>query len=129
MSRSIDIDETRRAARLGPVPAPEGELRIHCVSARLNGAELVQLDALRAMVHMQRGEFLRAASLHQLPPQAAPKLNRQAWAELARAAAVLNQIAHRLNLVAQGVAVAPDISEVRSALADFRSALVGVEQR
>jgi len=63
---------------------------------RLNDAELARLDALREPVHMQRGEYLRAAALHRLPPSI-PAVNRQAWVELARTAANLNQLAHRLN--------------------------------
>lgn len=125
----VNVDEARRAARLGPVPALEHELRTHCVSARLNRNELTQLDQLRLSVHMQRGEFLRAASLHQLPPRAAPELNRHAWAELARTAAALNQIAHRLNLVERGTMVAPEVADVRVALHSFRSALIGAMRR
>ena len=45
---------------------------------------------------MQRGEYLRAAALHRLPPTI-PAANREQWAELARTAANLNQIARHLN--------------------------------
>jgi hypothetical protein len=41
-------------------------------------------------VQMQCGEYLRAAALHCLPPTV-PALNREAWAELARLAANINQ--------------------------------------
>ncbi|MBJ3115112.1 MobC family plasmid mobilization relaxosome protein [Salmonella enterica subsp. enterica serovar Typhimurium] len=45
---------------------------------------------------MQRGEYLRAAALHRLPPTI-PAANREQWAELARTAANLNQIARKIN--------------------------------
>jgi hypothetical protein len=42
------------------------ELRIHCVSVRLNNAELAKLNTLRE--HYSKGEWLRMASLQKLPP-------------------------------------------------------------
>ncbi|MBJ2901571.1 plasmid mobilization relaxosome protein MobC [Salmonella enterica subsp. enterica serovar Derby] len=63
---------------------------------RLNDAELARLDSQRDAVQMQRGEYLRAAALHRLPPTI-PAANREQWAELARTAANLNQIARKVN--------------------------------
>lgn len=42
------------------------ELRIHCVSVRLNNAELAKLNTLRE--HYSKGEWLRMVSLQRLPP-------------------------------------------------------------
>lgn len=113
------LDETKRRRR-GPAPLDAADKRRHSVSVRLNDAELARLDALREPVRMQRGEYLRAAALHRLPPSI-PAVNRQAWAELARTAANLNQLAHRLNA---GETLALD--EVRAAVDDFRRRLIGV---
>ncbi|MEF3194263.1 MAG: mobilization protein [Halothiobacillaceae bacterium] len=114
------IDESRRRRR-GPAPLAAADKRVHTVAVRLTAAELAQLDHRRAMVSMQRGEYLRAAALHRLPP-VVPELNREAWAALARAAASLNQIAHRLNA---GDAI--PLAEVRAMLDAFRRELIGVK--
>lgn len=115
------LDETKRRRR-GPAPLDAADKRRHSVSVRLNDAELARLDALREPVRMQRGEYLRAAALHRLPPSI-PAVNRQAWAELARTAANLNQLAHRLN-----AGDALPLAEVRAALDAFRRDLIGVRR-
>ena len=91
----MTADTTKRRRR-GPQPLPAGEKRLHAVSVRLNAAELARLDGQRSSIKMQRGEYLRAAALHRLPPTI-PAINREAWTELAREAANLNQIAKYLN--------------------------------
>lgn len=89
------VDESKRRRR-GPAPLDAADKRGHTVSVRLNDAELARLDSRRDAVRMQRGEYLRAAALHRLPPTI-PSVNREHWAELARTAANLNQIARHLN--------------------------------
>lgn len=115
----MSLDESKRRRR-GPAPLDAADKRRHSVSVRLNDAELARLDALRETVRMQRGEYLRAAALHRLPPSI-PAVNRRAWAELARTAANLNQLAHRLNA---GEALA--LAEVRAAVEELRRRLIGV---
>ena len=80
----------------GPKPMPAADRRVHPVSVRLNSAELAHLDSARAGVRMQRGEYLRHASLGKLPPTI-PAINREAWASLARVAANLNQYQQAIN--------------------------------
>lgn len=116
---AVDVDERRRAARRGPVPSAPQELRVHHVSTRLSVAELARLDQLRSQVKMQRGEFLRAAALHQLPPTI-PPLNVEAWQALARASANLNQLAHRVN-----AGLPAQLLDVMRAVEDLRAALIG----
>jgi len=111
------IDQTKRSRR-GPVR--EDEKRRHCVSVRLNDAELAKLDSQRKAVKMRRGEYLRAASLHKLPPTI-PEVNREAWVELARTSANLNQIARRLN-----VGEEIHLDEVRASINALRLSLIGV---
>lgn len=91
----MNTDESKRRRR-GPAPLDATDKRGHTVSVRLNDAELARLDSQRDAVQMQRGEYLRAAALHRLPPTI-PAANREQWAELARTAANLNQIARHLN--------------------------------
>lgn len=116
----MHTDETKRRRR-GPAPLSDTDKRSHTVSVRLNDAELAHLDAQRGLVRMQRGEYLRAAALHRLPPSI-PELNREAWATLARSAANLNQIALRLN-----VGDEVPLSEVRLMLDAFRRDLIGAK--
>jgi len=73
----------------------EDEKRGHCVSVRMNDAELSRLDAERGPY--RRGEWLRRSWLKTTPKQAAPELNREAWAALARVCSNLNQIAYHAN--------------------------------
>lgn len=116
----VNIDESKRR-RHGPAPLDAADKRWHTVSVRLSDTELASLDSHRSTVRMQRGEYLRAASLHRLPPTI-PELNREAWVALARTAACLNQIAHRLN----AGDVLP-LADVRAMLDAFRRDLIGVK--
>ena len=129
MSALASLDHSK-AARRGPDPLPADELRTFTVSVRLNAVELAALDAQRGPVQMQRGEYLRCASLHRLPPTI-PALNREAWVSLARASGNLNAIARRMHEAAHGLdATAPPIEEISQVLADFRLTLIvaaGVE--
>lgn len=110
-------DQTRRRrSRYGPAPLPADALRTHCVSVRLAPAELAELDSQRGPY--RRGEWLRLAWQRALPPAPPPELNRRAWAELARAAANLNQLAHHLN----GLAVARPVPVAEAAAAAPRTA-------
>jgi hypothetical protein len=57
----------------------------------------VQLDALRAKVGMQRGEYMRAATFDRLPPSV-PPINLEAAIELRGLANNINQYQHMINL-------------------------------
>lgn len=91
--------------------------RTHCVSVRMNAAELAALDSRRGQY--ARGEYMRLAFFDALPP-VIPELNREAWSELSRAASNLNQLAKHAN---EGGELDPD--NLRAMLADFRNALIG----
>lgn len=80
----------------GPKPLALADKRVHSVSVRLNSAELADLDSARSLVRMQRGEYLRSATRGVLPPTI-PQINREAWANLARVAANLNQYQQAIN--------------------------------
>ena len=80
----------------GPKPLALSDKRVYSVSVRLNSAELAWLDSTRASVRMQRGEYLRHASMGKLPPTI-PAINREAWASLSRVAANLNQYQQAIN--------------------------------
>jgi Bacterial mobilisation protein (MobC) len=114
------ITENKRR-RYGPKPLAESDRRGHTVSVRLNAGELAQVNTQRAKVKMQRGEYLRTAALHHLPPSI-PELNQTAWIELSRIGSNLNQIAHRLN-----AGDALPIAEVQAVLSELRRALIGAK--
>jgi len=106
-----------RKSKRGPVSLDPSEKREHCVSVRLNAAELVTLDQRRGVY--QRGEWMRMAAMDKLPPTI-PALNAQAWQELARAAANLNQLARAFNA---GEKI--EKGGVRDLLNQFRATLIG----
>lgn len=113
--------------RHGPTPLPPAELRTHTVSVRLNAAELAALDRDRAPVHMQRGEYLRAASRGELP-KTIPAINREAWANLARAVGNLNQYQAAINEGRATGYPAKTIEDLRDRVQNLRSELIGIEK-
>ena len=131
----MTADESKRSRR-GPAPLDAADKRGHTVSVRLNGAELEKLDAQRGAVQMQRGEYLRAAALHRLPPTI-PEINRKAWGELSRTTANLNQIARHLNEglrgdgerigKAMGLELGASLSNCTRLLMLLRGDLIGVK--
>ncbi len=106
--------------RHGPKPLAADEKRTHCASVHLNSFELAVFNQRRG--RMRLGEFLRRAATANLPP-AIPEINREAWEQLARSAANLNQIAAQLNR-----GLDPDILEIQATLHEFRLRLLGVER-
>ncbi|WP_079419708.1 plasmid mobilization protein [Thiomonas intermedia] len=111
-----------RRRRHGPEPLPASDLRSHCVSVRLNPAELALLDAKRG--RLARGEWMRAAALHHLPPAPPNPIAREQWQQLARVGANLNQIAAAVNAARLSGAMLPDLADIRGALVELRSALI-----
>ena len=105
------------------MPIAVADLRTYTVSARFNLVELCKLDTARALVRMQRGEFLRAASLHVVPPTI-PPVNREAWLALARANSNLNQLSAVCNSMQNGAPGVIDIDDIRLVLSEFRNALI-----
>ena len=116
--------DTAKRSRRGPLPIDAEVKRTHCVSVRLNSAELAALDAQRAPVEMRRGEYMRAAALHRLPPTI-PKINQQAWAAMARVAATLNQYQRAINDGKAHGHPPEAIDELRALVSQFRLDLIG----
>jgi len=114
--------------RRGPKKLPAADLRGRCVSVRLNARELAELDAARALVQMQRGEYLRHAAMGVLPPTI-PEVNRAAWADLARVCGNLNQYQHLIN---SGEAAGHDplvIDQLTQQVQLLRLSLLGVDPK
>lgn len=112
--------ETKR--KRGPKPKTDADRRPHAVACRLTDEELALCDARRG--GLSRGAWLRIGALQNLPPTV-PEINREAWAELSRAAANLNQIAKRLN-AAHPAGDVQLVEYLMTELAQFRSKLVGM---
>ncbi|MHB9042542.1 hypothetical protein [Acidithiobacillus sp.] len=87
------VDMGKRSRR-GPVSLPADALRQHCVSVRLNAAELALLDESRG--RFQRGEWMRMATFGKLPPSIA-EINLKAWTALATVISNLNQFQSAIN--------------------------------
>jgi len=95
-----------------------GKKRVHCVSTRLNDEELEELK--RRKGDIPYGVYIRQTVLGR-PPKQVPEVNRKAYAETARWASALNQIARKLNMNED-----VDITKIRHALNVFRQKLLGI---
>lgn len=112
-------DRRKRRGR-SPVPDP----RTHCISVRLNDAELALLNCKRG--DLDKGEWLRCAALDKLP-SIIPEPNQEKWLELANSGNNLNQVAKKLNqsgLLCEDDAV--ELESIRNTLIEFRAALMGI---
>lgn len=112
--------ENDKKKKRGRKPVAADQRREHCVSVRLNAAELAKLDEQRGK--LQRGEALRASLLGTTPPPAPDRLNLTAWQQLARAQANLNQLARSVNSCD-----AVEINEILNGVRAFRNALIGAQ--
>lgn len=113
----------KRGRRGGRGHIPPELLRTHCVSARLNSAELAWLDKARGKT--QRGEWLRMAGLDRLPV-IMPAVNREAWANLGRLAANIARILAAVDsgrLTAVGGGLRELISDTRVQILKLRAGL------
>ena len=116
-----NVDMGRRSRR-GPVSLPADALRQHCVSVRLNAAELTLLDESRG--RYQRGEWMRMAGIGKLPPSI-PEINLKAWASLAQVASNLNQYQVAINC-GKAKGYPPDVLEaLRDQVQALRRDLIG----
>ncbi|WP_436395145.1 hypothetical protein ACSDBR_10610 [Acidithiobacillus ferriphilus] len=115
------IDMGKRSRR-GPVSLSADALRQHCVSVRLNAAELALLDENRGRWH--RGEWMRMAGIGKLPPSI-PEINLKVWASLAQVASNLNQYQVAINC-GKAKGYPPDVLEVlRDDVQLLRRELIG----
>ena len=116
-----------RRRRRGPEPLPSEDRRAHCVSVRINPTELALLDGKRG--RLARGEWLRAAALHHLPPAPPDPIALDQWQQLARVGANLNQLAAAVNSARLSGAALPAVADIRAVLVDLRTALIEARKR
>lgn len=107
---------------------PASQKRKHRIRVHFSDQEMRYLTHLAGEGGVVEGgiaDYIRNQALNR-KVHSVPEINHQAWGDLARSAANLNQIAHRLNLMGEG-AVAPEIAEIQEALTRFRQQLLGEE--
>lgn len=114
----------RPPRKRGRKPIPESEQRRHGVTCRLTDAERDFVDSARGSV--TRGEYIRRAALD-APPRVVPEVNREAWAELARMSANLNQFMRHLN-AGQKPTATVRLQELRDAVDALRADLIGLDR-
>src|SRR5260364_277936 len=111
---------------------PKGDpaaLRVMTIGVRVSLDEYAALRQKAAQMSMTPAQWLREAALsRRLPSPPVPPVNRERYAELARLAANLNQIAHRAN-AGYAVTVADVfLRQLMEEVSRLRLALIGKEQ-
>ena len=128
----MDMHKKRRR---GPAPKPESEQRRNRQAAYFSDAELAYLvgqvfpngikNLSSQMINRGIGRYIRETILGSVSPSV-PAINQQAWAELSRAAANLNQ-AMKLANESGDADLAFNAESVKFAVSEFRNQLVGLE--
>jgi hypothetical protein len=128
----MDMHKKRRR---GPVPKPESEQRRNRRAAYFSDAELAHLvgqvfpngieNLSPQMINRGIGRYIRETILGSVSPSV-PAINQQAWVELSRTAANLNQAMRLANEVGDAD-LAFHAERVKFAVSEFRNQLVGLE--
>jgi hypothetical protein len=119
---------TRRSAGGRPKGDPAA-VRTATIGVRVSVAEYATLRAKAAHMHMTPAQWLREAALtRSLPSPPVAAINREQYAELARLAANLNQLAHLAN---EGGRVSVDnglLTRIVRETRRLRLALLGISE-
>lgn len=108
-----------------PKIAPEA-LRVATIGVRVSPAELLLLRNKAEQMSMTPAQWLREAALtRRLPSPPVPAINREQYAELARLAANLNQLAHAANEGRAVTVTVTDLQALSAEVARLRLALLG----
>jgi hypothetical protein len=121
-------DSTRRSHGGRPKGDPDA-VRRATIGVRVSASEYVALKSKAAHMHMTPARWLREAALaRRLPSPPVAAINREQYAELARLAANLNQLAHLAN-EGKPVTVASGLLErVAAETRRLRLALLGIDE-
>ncbi|MCU1795024.1 hypothetical protein [Pectobacterium polaris] len=97
-------------------------LRCHCISVRLNDEELSLLNEKRG--RHRKGEWLRMAFLHNLPP-VIPPINLEAWKTLGEVSQKLDRlVAHLDNKGNDSPLSQTELFAVKRQIAELRQHLI-----
>lgn len=124
---NIVIDRLPSRRKAGRPNVPDIQKRKHAVTCRLTDAESWAVDAARGSV--SRGEYIRLAALL-APPRVVPAINREAWTELSRVSANLNQLLRSYNStksVKDGSAATAALDELRQSVEAVRLSMIGAD--
>lgn len=100
-------------------------LRTHCVSVRLNNAELQLLNTKRG--DKSKGEWLRMASLQKLPT-IVPPINVEAWKTLGEINQKLNRIALHIDSKSKDSKLTnTELFAVRRQIIELRQSLISAD--
>ena len=111
------MDKSQQKRKGGRNSLPPDEKRNHCVSVRLNPAELDRLDKIRG--RMTRGEAVRLTMFSKMPA-AVPSINSDLRSDLGRS---LGNLATLAGASRAGEYI--DVTEIKTAIADLRARLTG----
>lgn len=123
----VDLKKRRTGRRKKTELLGPDEVRKLPVTSRLSKIEMTDLDARRRLVKMSRGEYMRACTFGTLP-RTVPEINRQAWVQMARVSANLNQYQAAINS-GQAAGYPPVlIGALIDAVEQLRRDLIGVSR-
>ena len=117
----IVVSKHSRNGSINEAKLSHNQLRSHCVSVRLNDAELKLLNEKRG--RYRKGEWVRLALIEKLPVTV-PPINLEAWKSLSEISQKLNKLVAHLDNKSHGssltqtelFAVKRQISELRMKL-------------
>lgn len=116
-----------RRAKGGRPKGDPNAVRTATIGVRVSNSEYAQLREKARQLGITPAQWLREAALsRRLPPPPVPAINREHYAELARLAANLNQLARAAN-ESRAVSVSPPLLEsLMKEIKQLRFALIGV---
>ncbi len=116
-----------RRGRGGRPKSEPGTVRARTIGVRVNPSESALLDSKAADMGITAGDFLRQAGLtRRLPSPPVPAVNRQEYADLAKLASNLNQLAHQANSGAPVAVSDALLHQVAGEVRRLRQALLGL---
>lgn len=118
-----------KRGRGGRPKSEPGTVRLTTVSTRVSDSELAELRAKAALMGMKPADWLRHAALsRRLPSAPVPEINRTQYAELARLASNLNQLAKAANR--EQIVIVNDalLTHVLAEVGTLRLALLGLDK-
>jgi hypothetical protein len=123
----MNADVTPRKSAGGRPKGDPAAVRTATIGVRVSASEYAALREKAVQMHMTPAQWLRAAALsRRLPSPPVAAINREQYAELARLAANLNQLARVAN-EGQRVVVADGLLErLASETKRLRLALLGI---
>lgn len=118
-------------SRKGKGGRPKGDpaaVRVATIGVRISAAEYAALKLKAEQMGLSPAQWLRVAALsRRLPPPPVPAINREQYAELARLAGNLNQLAHLANEGRPVTVSSALLQQLAGEVGRLRLALLGAE--